>query len=661
MAEAPHKLCATRDPSSLSTPVDAVRTVHLTWRLTICFRTRTLRGSAVLHLHILDEDITDLCLDSRGLRVSSVNLIDGNNDSPLPFSIQPGPTPTGDALCVQLPKESTLVARRHDNAIVQLRIDYETDGCGGGSLAGGACAWLDPPQTAGRCHPFLFTQCQAVHARSILPCQDTPSVKFTYDADITVEWPHYPLQVLMSALQADGSDKVPNTFRFRQPRPIPSYLIAIAAGDLKYRDLSARCRVWAEPSVLDAAAYEFAETEQTLMCAEYIAGPYRWERYDFCVMPPAFPYGGMENINCTFVTPTLLAGDRSLVSVVAHEIAHSWSGNLVSCENWSHFWLNEGFTVYLERAIIRRVHGTAEADLSTFSERRSLTAYISKVGDSHNFTRLVPDLERGADPDDAFSLVPYEKGFHFLRYLQWQCGAASDTTDANSTAENLANGEGVFLEFLRQWFDKYAFQSVCSDDFLRFFESKFPAIASKIDFNAWMHNPGTVGQEMPLDLSLVEAASMLAARWAGIDDASKNRDCLKDMFLPTDVKGWSSNQMIALLTDLLATLRKHKCDGRLKLDQAVADYMAEIYNLDKTRNAEIRFYWCHIGLLLSRPKAVEQTREFVLEQGRMKYVRPLYEALHSVYPRGPLAKELFTANQAKYHPIAVKVISSCLS
>lgn len=661
------------DQSSLSTPSCALRTEHISWELAICFTTRILRAKCMLHVRVLDRGTSELRLDTRGLRISAVTLLADEKDQniqhaksrPLLYTLQPGPTQTGDALCIALPSDAISASDPEQSTpSIKILIDYETDGCGGGSSAGGACAWLDPPQTAGNCHPYMFTQCQAVHARSILPCQDTPGVKATFDAKVTVEWPHHPMQVVMSALLVDSpsmEDGSTRTFRFVQPRPVPSYLIAIAAGDLESRDLSSRCRIWAEPNVINDAAYEFSETEKMLACAESIAGPYPWERYDLCVMPPAFPYGGMENVNCTFVTPTLLAGDRSLVSVVAHEIAHSWSGNLVSCANWSHFWINEGFTVYLERAIIKRLYGAPRAGLSAYNGRRGLAAYISNTGDSHNYTKLVPDLQLGADPDDAFSLVPYEKGFQLLQHLERKCVAEHKNEDCTYMSKVSAEDDDVFLSFLRDWFNDHAFKSVSSTDFVSYFQKKFPGTAASIDFEKWLYDPGPVIDEVRLDLSLVQTAAALASRWMDAANALDSFGAKSKLFAEADVEGWSSAQMIAFLTDLLALIRMQKDKDCLQMNASAAEHMGTIYNLDISRNAEIRYIWCQIGLLLSRTAAVKQTCDFVLEQGRMKYVRPLYLALHTIFPRGSLSQEVFDANKQMYHPIAAKMIATCFT
>jgi leukotriene-A4 hydrolase len=659
-------------------------TEHISLQLTLDFSAKRLAAVATLHMRMHNPASCgdSLRLDARGLDVVSVHLLhdsayahgtgDEQPGTVLEFTVErttASPTPlapveavakgaemataTGDGvLSIRLPeKGDTRMAR---GSLVKIAVTYSTDGCGGGAPAGGACAWLEPEQTAGRKHPYVFTQCQAIHARSILPCQDSPSVKASYDAAITVEYGGgaYQLTAVMAALAAPRrAGDPPNVFRFKQPRPVPSYLIAFAAGDLRSRDLSPRCRVWAEPSVVDRAADEFCDTEKILACAEGIAGPYLWERYDLLCMPPSFPYGGMENANLTFVTPTLLAGDRSLVSVIAHEIAHSWAGNLVSCADWSSFWCNEGFTVFLERAILRHLYGKPRADLSACNGRRELVRYIESVGKDHNYTRLVPQLQPGSDPDDAFSIVPYEKGFQFLKYLEHVIGESGESDRAVADFEAL----------LRDWFQKHAFQSISSSDFIEFFSHRYPASAGMVDVGAWLHQPGLVPCEVQLDRSLTDEATALARRWVTATSANTGGDIMDAYaaFSASDLSGWSAPQVITFLNELYTLVNIAMSANSSAWTSRDVERMAELYGFDAQTNAEVRFLWCRLGLTGESPAAVEHTCKFLLEQGRMKYIRPLYKDLHETYPKGCKSKDLFVANQHLYHPIAAKMVAAC--
>ncbi|KIZ02668.1 leukotriene-A4 hydrolase [Monoraphidium neglectum] len=492
-----------------------------------------------------------LVLDTRGLSVSRVELLPGRQ--PLDFNLgQPHKASArlvalalGTALEIHLP--SQLAAG--EQVVVGVRYATSPDSS--------ALQFLAPSMTAGGAHPYLFSQCQAIHARSMVPCQDTPAVKAPYTAAVRVP---AALTALMSAVPQDAGagagEGLPGvdegaaategerrTFYFTQKVPIPSYLIALAAGQLESREISPRTRVWSEPSVVDSAAYEFAETARFLDAGESIAGPYVWGRYDLLLLPPSFPYGGMENPCLTFVTPTLLAGDRrrgrgrgkgdcaALTNVVAHEIAHSWTGNLVTNASWADFWLNEGWTVFLERKILGRLQGEKALQFNASRGAMSLQEEVARIGPDHNFTRLVPDLSAGEDPDDAFSRVPYEKGFYFLYYLQ-----------------GLVGGPSQFEPFVKDYLQHFAFKTLTSDDFKAFFTSyyadKAPDAVSKIDWDAWLYSPGMPPEKNEYDDSLAAAAKDLAVRWHTADVLGVGAEAPAGVGAG-DIQGWGSDQALA--------------------------------------------------------------------------------------------------------------------
>jgi leukotriene-A4 hydrolase len=416
------------DIHSWSRP-DRIRVRHLELDLEVRFDRKVLQGAVTVYVDRLAG--SELALDTRGLAIHSVENAEG-------FELGAADPILGAPLRIQMLPEAQWV-----------RVHYST------SPEASGLQWLDPPQTAGKRHPFLFTQSQAIHARSWIPLQDTPSVRVTYDADIRVP---AGLRAVMGAEMA-GS-------HFRMPQAIPSYLIALAAGDLEFRELGARSGIYAEPAMVDAAAYEFADTEAMIGAVEAMYGPYRWGRYDLLVLPPSFPFGGMENPRLTFVTPTVLAGDRSLVSLVAHELAHSWSGNLVTNATWSDFWLNEGFTVYVERRVLERLFGKERADMEAVLGRRQLDAEMAGLAEHDRVLHI--DL-KGRDPDDGCTLVPYEKGALLLRTIE------------------RAVGRERFDVFLRAYFDRFAFQSITTADFLEYIGRELP---SKVALDEWIYRPG---------------------------------------------------------------------------------------------------------------------------------------------------------------------------
>lgn len=377
------------DPHSYYDAVQPrARHLHLNW--VIDFERHQIDGSITIELEKPSGGNFDL--DTKALAIHFVRTqageeVAGNLGDEDPI--------LGRCLRLELPDATTSVTIRYTTSPEAI-----------------ALQWFEPEMTLGRRRPFMYSQCQAIHARTIAPCQDTPHVRVSYSAVVTVP---EKLTAVMSAGPAgnrQGEAPGTRTFMFEMPQPIPPYLLAIAAGDLQSRDLSPRARVWAEPEMVDKAAYEFGEVEQMIETAERLFGPYEWDRYDMLVLPPAFPYGGMENPRMTFLTPTVIAGDRSLVDVIAHELAHSWTGNLVTNATMDHFWLNEGFTTWAERRILDALHGEEASALRWAIGQKALDESVARFGPDSPLTKLRTDL-RGIDPDDAFSSIPYEKGGPF--------------------------------------------------------------------------------------------------------------------------------------------------------------------------------------------------------------------------------------------------------
>ena len=591
------------DPASYAN-VGSFVVTHLGLDLTANFERRVLSGTAELLVDRRDAAATELILDTRDLAIEKVEA--GSADgawSATTHALDPATPAFGRALRIAMPAGATRV-----------RITYAT------VPAARGLQWLTPAQTAGKTQPFLFSQAQAIQARSFIPLQDTPAVRVTYDAVLHVP---RPLVAVMAA-EAVGGDPGAGVFRFRMPQAIPSYLIALAIGDLTFRRMSDRTGVWAEPSVVDAAAQEFADTERMMQAAEALYGPYRWVRYDLLVLPPSFPFGGMENPRLTFATPTILAGDKSLVSLVAHELAHSWSGNLVTNATAADFWLNEGFTTYLERRIVEAVYGRARADMEAMIGVRDLEE-ARKTLDVPGDRTLQPDLA-GRDPDDAYSTVPYEQGALLLVFLEAKFGR--DAFDA----------------FLRKWFDTHAFQSVTTADFLTFLQEEL------MD-----SHPGVVTdaqiQEYRLRSERVPAFAVLPR-----SDAFTRVEAARDAWLrggaidalASPAAAWSTQEWVHFYDSLPRRLAP-----------------AQLAALDRrftpaARNAEIAHVWYRLAIANDYQPAYAAMEQYMTRIGRRKLIVPLYRDLAATPAGLARARRIYDGARAGYHPMAQDAVEDIL-
>ncbi|XP_059613051.1 leukotriene A-4 hydrolase [Phlebotomus argentipes] len=568
------------DPSSFSN-ADEIVTTHVKLDWTVDFQRSVLSGSAEISMKITATQIDQIFLDVSDLKISGVSLVQPAGSFPVTFSVSDFTENIGSKLTIDLP---TMTSGK-----VTLLVEYETSPKASGLL------WLSKEQTLGKEHPYLFSQCQSIHARSLMPCQDTPAVKFPYSARV-----RHPeeLVALMSAIQ---SDKQKGVTSFEQTVPIPSYLLAIVVGDLVSEDLSPITRVWAERDLVREAAQEFSETSVFLEKAVEICGPYVWKRYDLLVMPPSFPFGGMENPCLTFVTPTIIAGDKSLVSVVAHEISHSWTGNLVTNRNFEHFWLNEGFTVFVEDKIKGAINGEAFRDFYSLLGLSELKDCMNvQLKDKPEIQKLVPDLTE-LSPDDAFSTVPYMKGSTFLRYL-----------------ENLFGGPSVFDPFLRFYLNKYKFQSIESNDFKStvfeyFHENKYSEILAQIDWDKWFFSPGMPPEVPAYDTSLVDAAQKHAQLWK---DSQDIHEIENSPLLQTPL---SSLQIVEMLSKLL--------DQKVVFGSDKLTAFTKAYKFAETRNSEIRFRYLRMCILARNLDSLDDIFAFANSNFRMKFTRPLYKEL----------------------------------
>ncbi|XP_067623291.1 leukotriene A-4 hydrolase isoform X2 [Eurosta solidaginis] len=585
------------DPSSYSEP-QRITTKHseLTW--TVDFAKTKLLGSVTHHFSVLETNLPAILLDVRDITVKNASVIcNGGSSLPINYFISDPVNDIGAKLTLELPEGTA-------KGDLLVRIEYETSNRASG------LQWLTPEQTLGKKHPYLFSQCQPIHARSIVPCQDTPSIKFTYKA--TVEHPK-ELTALMSALL---EKKETGMTTFKQEVPIPAYLLAIAIGDLVSRPLGENSNVWAEEGIVDDCAAEFSETSKMLETASDICGPYVWKQYDLLVMPPSFPFGGMENPCLTFVTPTLLAGDKSLANVVAHEISHSWTGNLVTNKNWEHFWLNEGFTVFVETKIVGRMQGEKERDFQMLSNLTDLQECLrTQLANTPELTKLVVDLSN-CGPDDAFSSVPYIKGSTFLRYI-----------------EDILGGAKVFEPFLRSYLQKYAYKSVETDDFKATLYDYFNQTdkrdkLTQIDWDLWLTSEGLPPIIPKFDETLANVSKLLAQLWSTKTAA--------ELLVDSDIsKPLSSHQLIDFLGKLI------ECNDIVELNENKIELLESTYKLKSTRNAEVRFRVMRLAIRARLLKRIDEIIAFANSNFRMKFCRPIYRDLAQWPEAKPIAIENF--------------------
>ncbi|WP_100656943.1 M1 family metallopeptidase [Alteromonas flava] len=590
---------ATQQSSNIEAGVDyhsyanpnAVKVKHLDLDLTADFSAQTLSGTVTLQIEKVDPSASTLILDTRDLLISAVAA----NDLPIPFEVMPADPELGAALHIQLP-----------DAVNQVTITYAT------SPNASGVQWLTPQQTAGKQHPFLFTQAQAVHARSFIPLQDSPQVRVTYNA--TIRTPE-ELVAVMSAAN-DPNTPRDGEYEFTMPQPIPSYLIALAIGDLQFKAMGERTGVYAEPSILDAAADEFADTESMLIATEEKYGPYGWDRYDLLILPPSFPFGGMENPRLSFITPTVIAGDKSLVALIAHELAHSWSGNTVTNAAWRDLWLNEGFTTYLTYRIMEMIYGTDRYKMEAVLGYQDLQADIASLPANDQIMAI--DL-RGRNPDDVFSNIPYEKGALFLRELEYKVGRDN------------------FDQFLLEYFNAFAFQSITTDEFLAYLDKTLLAdYADKLDrtrIEEWIFAPGIPADAPEPESDAFSKIDSTRMAWLNQDSAASS----------IDITAWTVHEWLYFLNNMPESLTDEQLS---ELDAA--------FSLTASTNNEIAHSWLMIAVRNEYMPAYDRLYSYLVSIGRNKLVKPLYRELAKTPQGKAFAQKAFAEAKPGYHPLTIK-------
>ncbi|XP_047978018.1 LOW QUALITY PROTEIN: leucine aminopeptidase-like [Salvia hispanica] len=593
-------------------------TTHISLSFYFDFPSSTISSSALISLSTPHSG--PLILDTRSLSISAA--IDPVPPLPIPFSLSPSPDPIlGQSLTLTLSNQSHLL------------ILSKT------APSASALQWLPPPQTFNKSHPFVFTQCQAVHARSIFPCQDTPAARVRFAARLNVP---RELSAVMAARRVGRREPVEGECggacddalwcaegrvveEFVMEQPVPPYLFAFAVGELGFREVGPRTKVYSEdvPAVLDAAAREFARTEEMIEVGEALFGPYEWERFDLLVLPPSFPYGGMENPRLTFLTPTLIKGDATGAQVVAHELAHSWTGNLITNKSNDHAWLNEGFTTYAERRIVEVVQGKERAILNIGIGWRELIEQMERFKNQMEFTKLKTN-QLGVDPDDISSRVPYEKGFQFLWRIEREIGRPA------------------FDEFLLKYIAKFKFQSIDTDMFLDFLKANIPGIEDQIDLKVWTEGTGIPPDAMEPVSEIYTKIVLLA------NEFKSGRIPSED-----EVAQWGGQEWELYLENLPKSV---------EASQLVA--LDKRYRLAESRDYEVKVAFLQRAVVSRCTSYYNEVEKTLKEVGRMKYLRPLYTALVQGAGRDGekmFARRIFSEACAGYHPIAKGVVEAIFS
>ncbi|KAJ7221960.1 Metalloprotease [Mycena haematopus] len=622
-----------------------VASEHISFDWSVDFTAQILSGSATHRMNVLVDDVEDAIFDTGDLQVTGAEV----NGSAVSYALKPKHEVMGSALHVSLPKGLK------SKTSIDVAIFYKT------TKDSAALQWLDKEQTQGKQFPYLFSQCQPIYARALAPVQDSPSVKITYSAKVASVLP-----VLLSAIRVSppsdgpahdgkviGEDIV--VYTYDQPVPIPSYLLAIACGNVRYRpfpqfeDKQWKTGIWAEPELIDAAYWEFSEdTSRFLAAEEKLVVPYKFGVYDLLVLPPSFPYGGMENACLSFLTPTLLTGDRTLVDVVVHELTHSWFGNGVTHAHATHFWLNEGWTVYMERLLLQVLHSPSARGFSCIIGAKGLRDDLEGYANTPRYQRLVIDFKKGEDPDDAYSQVPYEKGSNLILHLEQTLG-----------------GLDVFLPYVKDYVKTFIGTSITTEQWKAHLYEFFSRnggpekikLLDGVDWNAWLYGEGVeLPVKMIYDDTLAQAAYALADRW----DAARSTEASSTAFKKADLDGFNSNQIIVFL-ERLQTL------PALPLEHL--KHLGTLYALSSIPNAEIRlrFY----ALVLSPPTSEAATHfvgdagrwvvgddETRVIKGRMKFCRPIFKAVFKVDKT--LALDIWARNKEGFHPIARRLIDKDL-
>ena len=600
------------------------------------FEKKQMVGKMDVKYQILSSEIPKIILDLKGPEITSIEYVQKDEDDddiniiPLEYNIDlenKYKDSLGTPLTISLenieknsPEEYKKIL---ESKTLIVRIQFiTTEKCTG-------IQFLTKEQTYTKKYPFMFTQCEAIQCRSLFPVQDSPSVKSTYIVKTSIQSPlTFLFGGLMKTRYYDSNTKN-NITLFEQNIPIPSYLVSFVAGELEYGRISDRCGVWTEVGLCKKACHEFKDAEKYIEIAEeYFDHPYEWKVYNLLVLPFSFPYGGMENPNLTFVTPALLAGDCSMSNVIGHEISHSWTGNLVTNKNWKNFWVNEGFTIFMERKLDSALLGEDMENLEAIVGNNELIADIKLLGEDSEYTKLSPDYG-GNDPDDGFSTVPYEKGYQFLIFI-----------------EKLI-GKDNFKEAMQRYIKKYRYKSVdytafkeVLEDLIREKYKKKPAkkLIAEINWDKWLNDKGIPAYKNDFVSEYLKDAEKLAEDF--LNEKEDDATVLKKF------KEWHTNVKLAFLNYLL--------DNKERINEKIAQNLKAKLNLAEEYNAEIKYMWYLLALDKKMEEEIPNIEKFLETHGRLKYIRPVYFAW--IEKDFEQAKEYFEKVKNLYHPFARRII-----
>ena len=578
------------DPHSFSKPAIA-RGTHLNWDAKVDFNTQTISGTATWTVEAAP-DAKEIIFDTRGLTIHKVSADGKSVDYSLKDTVNGEPW-MGQALHIPISASTQ-----------QVSVQYTT------SADAAALQWLKAEQTRDKQHPFLFTQSQAILARTWLPCQDGPGMRFTFEAQVQVP---AGMLALMSAenpqqVSADGK------YQFKMEQPIPSYLMSLAVGNLAFQAVGKETGVYAEPSFVTACAEELSDMQTMLEKAEQLYGKYQWGRYDVIVLPPSFPFGGMENPRITFATPTIIAGDKSLVALVAHELAHSWSGNLVTNATWNDFWLNEGFTVYFENRIMEAVYGKDYAEMLQVLEYESLVETVQEFGATSADTHLKLKLE-GRDPDEGVSDIAYNKGAYFLRLLESKVGR--ENWDA----------------FVNGYFTTNAFKVMTTEAFVEYLNEHLidahPEAFADVDIRAWIYGPG-IPDNCP---------KVVSTRFTAVDqEVHAFNGGAAAASLKTS--GWTTHEWLRFIYQLPEDITVERMGD---LDKS--------FHFTGIGNCEIADAWYELAVKRQYATAYADMETFLCSVGRRKFLTPLYKAMMQTN-QSEMAKRVYAKARPGYHYVA---------